>query len=535
MLPGHPESPARSASTASTVSASLAALVVAVAHDPGEPQRHAGRVARRGLHAVERDLDHQLGPHPAPPSRRSARRPARAARSVCQASIASVSPLNVLPSITKPPGGPNRPSGSSAPRCRLDSLPVRRPWPHSAARMTRSSVCTGLTLTQPDPAPAHGVGRGVGLDHDALVPTGHRVGGEGLRRGDLRRVGRVGDVEPRHQQVGRRPGRATALRRNAPGWSSRSSPDRCRASNTKTVSGVASAPATGSERVPVRDAVCWNGRGPPVRPQGQHLAVEHRLVRHAGPDRGDDLGHPVGHLVERAGEDAHLVAAAVQLHPDAVELPLDPGRPGATQRLGHRRRRPGQHRRERHAHGQPERRPARRRPRSVPRPPPAPRSPARVWARRTAASGTLGGPGDRGQHHALLGALAQLAADQAAEQPLLGRRRPAEQVGQHGAPRGLRARRRTSPAARSNALSTSATVSVGSVDGAGSSRRAVQPSPVRRWRSSPRSHDTTACTASGPSPCGHPQRGGDALDLRGARRRARHVGVGVSDLTEQHG
>src|SRR4051812_25915262 len=37
-------------------------LVVAVAQDAGEAQRHATRVAGRLLHAVERDLDHLLGP-----------------------------------------------------------------------------------------------------------------------------------------------------------------------------------------------------------------------------------------------------------------------------------------------------------------------------------------------------------------------------------------------------------------------------------------------------------------------------------------
>src|SRR3954453_2592180 len=38
-------------------------LVLAIADDPGEAQRDAARIARGGLDAVERDLDHQLGPH----------------------------------------------------------------------------------------------------------------------------------------------------------------------------------------------------------------------------------------------------------------------------------------------------------------------------------------------------------------------------------------------------------------------------------------------------------------------------------------
>src|SRR4051794_19281864 len=35
-------------------------LVLAIANHPGEPQRHPGRVARRRLHPVERDLNHHL-------------------------------------------------------------------------------------------------------------------------------------------------------------------------------------------------------------------------------------------------------------------------------------------------------------------------------------------------------------------------------------------------------------------------------------------------------------------------------------------
>ena len=77
-------------------------LVVAVAQHPGEAQRDTARVARRA----------------SGPRRRRSRPPARAARarrapsrrtsqrqqrSVCQRSISSVMPLNVLPSITKPP------------------------------------------------------------------------------------------------------------------------------------------------------------------------------------------------------------------------------------------------------------------------------------------------------------------------------------------------------------------------------------------------------------------------------------------------
>ena len=41
----------------------LGALVGAMAQHAGEAQGDAARVARAGLHAVEGDLDHELGPH----------------------------------------------------------------------------------------------------------------------------------------------------------------------------------------------------------------------------------------------------------------------------------------------------------------------------------------------------------------------------------------------------------------------------------------------------------------------------------------
>ena len=67
---------------------------------------------------VERDLDHLLRPHvrPRAPSRdvSSSRN-----RSVCQASISSVMPLKVLPSMTNPPV-----AGSRAPRWMFDSQPL---------------------------------------------------------------------------------------------------------------------------------------------------------------------------------------------------------------------------------------------------------------------------------------------------------------------------------------------------------------------------------------------------------------------------
>ena len=61
----------------------------------------------------------------------------------------------------------------------------------------------------------------------------------------------------------------------------------------------------------------------PVGAQGDHLAVEDRGA-HGQRQRGlDDLGHARGDVVERAREDGHVVAVAVDLDARAVELPLD--------------------------------------------------------------------------------------------------------------------------------------------------------------------------------------------------------------------
>ena len=86
-------------------------------------------------------------------------------------------PLNVLPSMTNPPV-----AGSRAPRWMLDSLPVRRPEPHSTASTTRSRVCTGLTFSQPAPRRPASYGAVERLRHHALVAGGQRRVEEPLRR-----------------------------------------------------------------------------------------------------------------------------------------------------------------------------------------------------------------------------------------------------------------------------------------------------------------------------------------------------------------
>ena len=94
--------------------------------DPGEAQSDAAGIARRRLHPVERDLDHELRPD----EDRDAPALALARQQ-----------LPRLP-LEQPA------AGSRAPRWRFESRPWRRPWPHSAPRTTRSYVRTGLTFRQ---------------------------------------------------------------------------------------------------------------------------------------------------------------------------------------------------------------------------------------------------------------------------------------------------------------------------------------------------------------------------------------------------
>ena len=169
--------------TRSMVSASVGGLVVAVAADPGEAQRDAAGVAGRDLDAVERDLDHLLGPDVHDVAVAAGASPILSSRkrSVCQRSSSSVRPLNVLPTITKSPSAPR------APRWRFDSQPWRRPWPHSTASTTRSSVCTGLTLRQAPPRRPASYGGVEVLDHHALVAGGERPSRKALGLGRRRR------------------------------------------------------------------------------------------------------------------------------------------------------------------------------------------------------------------------------------------------------------------------------------------------------------------------------------------------------------
>ena len=136
----------------------------------------------------------------------------------------------------------------------------------------------------------------------------------------------------------------------------------------------------------------------PVGRESDHLAVEHGRVEREPPRRRHDLRNAVGDVGEAAREGTHLVSRAVHLEPRAVELPLDPRRPGARERLRDVCRRLGQHRPDRAQHLEPEAAEAlvpvdERRPRDD-------REVAREHVRPTnVGGGEPGGPRDRVDHH----------------------------------------------------------------------------------------------------------------------------------------
>ena len=115
-------------------------LVRPVALHAREAERDAARVALRGVHAVERDLDHQLG--------------ADEDRDPTLADLARQQllglPLEQL--VRQPLEATSRPSRTRPSRHRARrgggsrASPRRRPWPHSAPSTTRSYVRTGLTF-----------------------------------------------------------------------------------------------------------------------------------------------------------------------------------------------------------------------------------------------------------------------------------------------------------------------------------------------------------------------------------------------------
>ena len=264
------------------VSASSARLVVAVAHHAREAQRDAAGVARARLDAVERDLDDELGPDVDRRSRRGAIS-SSSRRSVCHASISSVRPLNVLPSITKPPV-----AGSRAPRCRFESQPLAAAVAPLGREHDEVERVHGLDLEPARAAPAGLVGRVERLHHHALVARARA-----RRRGTPAPPPTSSRHEPRHasaagsdgssaaQPLARRAGRAGPRRRGA-GTSKK---------NGDSGDGLAQR-ARRRRGSPTRLTVSWNGCG---RPSGRSaIASPSRTI-----DRERQRAHGLDDLRQR--------------------------------------------------------------------------------------------------------------------------------------------------------------------------------------------------------------------------------------------
>ena len=149
---------------------------------------------------------------------------------------------------------------------------------------------------------------------------------------------------------------------------------------------------------PCGPPVSWNGAA--ARPRRSAIASPSSTRSRAGQrgHRLDHLGHPVGDLVEAAGEDGDLAVAPVHLDPDAVELAVDE-QVATAQRPAPPRRRLAPRRRASAAPAGPTTSPTC----SSASTPPVSAAPATgggdarraSTARRTAASGTSAAVGDR--------------------------------------------------------------------------------------------------------------------------------------------
>ena len=144
----------------------------------------------------------------------------------------------------------------------------------------------------------------------------------------------------------------------------------------------------------VRDAVSWNGRGRPSSPSASASPSSTNSCGRQRPGHRDHLGQARGDVVEAAGRDLDVVAAAVDLDPDAVELHVDRHRcrtaAGLLHRGGDVGRARGEHRQHRPADLEPDLGQGRPRRRSS-RPPRSARCRPRAWrhgVRRSASRPT---------------------------------------------------------------------------------------------------------------------------------------------------
>jgi hypothetical protein len=269
----------------------------------------------------------------------------------------------------------------------------------------------------------------------------------------------------------------------------------------------------------VRDAVSWNG---------QHRGVHRKF----GQDRRH-IGQPGGDVVQGPGEQPDVPAGQVRLDPDAIQLPLQrrlgPFGAHLVQGVGEGGRAGREHRPDRAADLQAER--AQRLAASAQRG-------GGHHAQRTAQHHGpadlrhrhVSGPGDGLGHHALQRALAQLAGQQANQEPLLVRCGAAEQLpDQH-----LACGRRTLPGHHADRAEPRVHL------GQRQRGRLRRGEPVPKGRPAHADlplRQLTRQVRHGDRHLQWPglaQRGGQQLDLRQPGAGPRHCPRHLCDLTKQH-
>ena len=175
---------------------------------------------------------------------------------------------------------------------------------------------------------------------------------------------------------------------------------------------------------------------PPVGPQRDRFGIGDQVADRQRQRGVDNLGQPLGDVVEAAGVDRDLVTRAMDLYPGAVELRIENRCAAqAFERVGDAGGGLGKHRAHRPPDPQGEllqcRLPAGQR---------RGRHRRQITGEHRSAphrrGGNAGGLGHRVGHHADQGALAQFPAEQASQESLLGLGGRAEQSGdQFGAAR----------------------------------------------------------------------------------------------------
>ncbi len=389
-------------------------LVGTIALDPGETEGQPSGILRARLHLVERDLDHQLRPH---------------VDGVVVPRDLQLEQLGGLPGehlVGHPLEGLAQHHEAAGLIAGAEMEVAEPTLPPPVAPLGREhhqvQPAGGLELEPPAAAAAGLVGRVEGLGHQSLVPAlkggGEKVAGLLDRRGD--QTGNQQRLRHRLAEQGEPPPERLVYQR---GTVQVQEVEEKRREGQRLAQPVhlelaAEAAHGGLERV-----------RRPVGPEREDLAFQDQLPRRQRAGGLDQLGHRAGDVVEPAGVDPHLVAAPVDLDPGAVQLELERRLAQLRERVLLVVRRAGEHREHR--------------PEELDRKPGEAGKP--VHQRGPGYAGQIArhhdgaahglrwqrrGSRHRLQHHRLERTLAQLAGDEAKEEPLLLPGQPRQQLAQ---------------------------------------------------------------------------------------------------------